>query len=72
MNVDTHLSDKEVSKDALVKNEAVKEELTDTTTKAVERIQIGSNAIFRAVALSLRLASRKHIHEHVVDRLSCR
>ena len=45
MNVDTHLSDKEVSTDALVKNEAVKEQLTDTKTKAIERIKMGSNKI---------------------------
>ena len=30
MNVETHLSDKEVSTDALVNNDVVKEELTDT------------------------------------------
>ena len=34
MNVDTHLR--------LVKNEAVKEELTDTNTKAIERVKTGS------------------------------
>ena len=45
MNVDTHLIDKEVSTDALVKNEAVKEELTDAFTKPIEVIQIGSNKI---------------------------
>ena len=42
MSVDTHLSDQEVSTNALVKNEAVKEELTDTNSKAIERIKIGS------------------------------
>ena len=42
INVETHLSDKAVSTDALVKNETVKEELTDTNTKAIERIKIGS------------------------------
>ena len=42
MNMETHFSDKEVSTDALVENEAVKEELTDTNTKAIERIKIGS------------------------------
>ena len=41
-HVDTHLSDKEVSTNGLWKNEAVKEELTDTNTKAIERIKIGS------------------------------
>ena len=45
LNVDTHLSDKEVSKNALVKNEAVKEELTDTNTEAIERIKLGLNKI---------------------------
>ena len=45
MNVDTHLSDKEVSTDALVKNEVVKEELTDANTKAIERIKIRSHKI---------------------------
>ena len=34
MNVDTHLSGKEVSTNAPVKNEAVREELTDTNTKS--------------------------------------
>ena len=45
MSVDTHLSNQEVNTNALVKNEAVKEELTDTNTKAIERIKIGSNKI---------------------------
>ena len=45
MNVDTHLSDKEVNTDALVKDEAVTEELTDTNTKAIEGIKIGSNKL---------------------------
>ena len=40
MNVDTHLSDKEVSTNALVKNEAVKEELTDTNTKALKKTKL--------------------------------
>ena len=43
MNVATHLSDKEVRTDALVKKEVVKEELTETITKAIERLKIGSN-----------------------------
>ena len=43
MDVDTHRSNKEVSTKTLLQSEAVKEELTDTTTKAVERIKIGSN-----------------------------
>ena len=38
MNVDAHLRDKEVSTDAFVKK-AVKEDLTDTNTKAIERIK---------------------------------
>ena len=42
-DVDTHLGDKEVSTNAFLKNEAVKEELTDTNTKAIERIKLGSN-----------------------------
>ena len=33
MDVDTHLGDKEVSTNALLKNEAVKEEITETNTK---------------------------------------
>ena len=45
MSVDTHLSNQEVNTNVLVKNEAVKEELTDTNTKAIERIKIGSNKI---------------------------
>ena len=45
MDVDTHLSNQEVSTNALVKNEAVKEELTDTNTKAIERIKIGPDKI---------------------------
>ena len=43
MDVDTHLSDKEVSTNAPVKNKAVKEEFTDTNTKAIERIKNGPN-----------------------------
>ena len=45
-SVDTHLSDKEVSTNALVKNESVKEELTDTNTTAIERIKIGSKKLY--------------------------
>ena len=45
MSVDTHLSNQEVNTNVLVKNEAVKEELTDTNIKAIERIKIGSNKI---------------------------
>ena len=37
------ISDKEVSTDAFLKNEAVKEELTDTNTRAIERTKLGSN-----------------------------
>ena len=44
MNVDTHLSDKEVSTNEFLENEAVKE-LSETNTKAIERIKIGSNKI---------------------------
>ena len=44
-SVDTRVSDQEVGTDALVKNEAVKEELTDTNTKIIEIIIIGSNKI---------------------------
>ena len=44
-DVDTPLSDKEVSTDAFSKNEVVKEELTVTNTKAIERIKIGSKTI---------------------------
>ena len=40
MNVDTLLSDKEVSPDALVKNEAVKAEPTDTNTKAMKQLKL--------------------------------
>ena len=45
MDVDTHLGDKEVSTNALLENEAVKEELTDTNTKSIEKFKIGSNKI---------------------------
>ena len=45
MDVDTRLGDKEVSTDALLKSEAVKEEITETNTKATERIKSGSNQI---------------------------
>ena len=45
MNVDAHLSDKEVSTDALVKDEAVKEEFTETKKKATERTKIDSNKV---------------------------
>ena len=45
MDVDTHVSDKEVSTTALVNNVFVKEERTDTNAKDTERIKIGSNKI---------------------------
>ena len=45
MDMDTHLSGKEVSTDTFSKNEAPKEELTDTNTKIIERIKIDSNSI---------------------------
>ena len=41
MDVDTHLSNKEVSANALLKNEAVKDELTETNIKAIEIIKVG-------------------------------
>ena len=41
----THLGIKEVSTDALLKSEAVKEEIAETNTKAIERIKSGSNKI---------------------------
>ena len=44
MNVDAHLCDKEVSTDALVKTEVVKE-LTDTIEKTIERIKFGASKI---------------------------
>ena len=45
MDMETHLGDKMVSTNAFLKNEVVKEELTDSNTKAIERINIGSNKI---------------------------
>ena len=45
MDVDTHLSNREVSTKTFLQSEAAKEELTDTTTKAVERIKIVSKKI---------------------------
>ena len=39
MSVDTHLSNQEVNTNAVVKNEAAKEKLTDTNRKAIERIK---------------------------------
>ena len=43
MDVDSRLGDKEVSTNALLKNEAVTEEITETNTKAIELIKSGSN-----------------------------
>ena len=43
MDVDSHLSDKEVITNALLKSEDVKEEITETNTKANERTKSGSN-----------------------------
>ena len=43
VDVDTHLGKKEVSTNALLESEAVKEDIADTNTKAIERIKIGSN-----------------------------
>ena len=45
MDVDTHLGGKEDSTDALVKNEAVKEEIAEKNTEVIEKIKIGSNNI---------------------------
>ena len=45
VEVDIHLGDGEVSTDGFSKNEAMKEELTDTNTKAIERIKIDSKKI---------------------------
>ena len=44
-DVDTHLGNKEVSTNAFSESEAVKEEIAETNTKAIERIRIGSNKI---------------------------
>ena len=44
MDVDAHLSDKEVSKNAPVKNEVVKEDFIDTNTKAIDKES--SEAVF--------------------------
>ena len=43
--MDTHLGGKEVSTNALLKNETMKEEITETNTKVVERIRSRSNKI---------------------------
>ena len=45
MDVDTHLSDKEVSTNGFLKNEAVKEKTHRYEYKSHERIKIGSNKI---------------------------
>ena len=45
MEVDFHLGNKEVSTNAFLESEAVKEEIAETTTKAIERIKIGSDEI---------------------------
>ena len=44
-DVDSHLSDEDVSTDAFLKNEALQEELTDMNTKIIERIKVGSKKI---------------------------
>ena len=51
-NVDTHLSDHEVSTNALVKNEVVKE-FRDSNAKAIDRIKICSQK-FVFVQICLR------------------
>ena len=43
MDVDTLLGDKQIGTDAFLQNEAVKEEITETNTAAIERFNIGSN-----------------------------
>ena len=45
MDVDTHLGNKEVSTNAFLQSEAVKEEIAETNTKAIKRIKTGSNEI---------------------------
>ena len=42
MDVDAHHDDREVNTNALLNNEAVKEEITETNTKAIQRIKSGS------------------------------
>ena len=44
--VDTHLGNKEVSTNAFSQAGAVKEEIAETRTKAIQRIKIGSNKIY--------------------------
>ena len=41
MDVDTHLGKKKVSTNAFSQAEAVKEEIAETNTKAIESIKIG-------------------------------
>ena len=43
MDVGTHLGNKEVDTNAFFESEAVKEEIAETNTKAIERMKIGSN-----------------------------
>ena len=57
MDLDTHLSGKEVSIDAFSNNEAVKEDLTDTRTKAIERIKI----VFFKICIREDLAKEKMV-----------
>ena len=45
MDVDTHLGNREVSTSTFLQSEAVKEEIAETNTKAIERTKIGSNKI---------------------------
>ena len=45
MDVDIHLSGRQVSADAFSKNEDVQEERAETNTKVIERIKCGSNKI---------------------------
>ena len=45
MDVDSHLGNKEVSANAFLQAEAVKEEIAETNIKAIKRIKIGSKKV---------------------------
>ena len=46
MDVDTHLGNKEVSTNAFLQSEAVKEEIAETNPKAIRRIKTGSKKLY--------------------------
>ena len=70
MDVDTHLDDKKVCTNALLKNKVEKEEITETNTKVIERIKSDSHKILVCAKIwRRRILSEFNVH-HVYTTFS--